>query len=116
LIQDTSRNVKISLTQADHGIVNKSTNEKTGNCKNIYLFRKYAYTFRTVRIYATLYERDRIISNNKVTKSKKYRKMEWCINVKKKKKGLHALERNVKNKCTNDVLVLRIFKYVIIEM
>jgi DNA repair exonuclease SbcCD ATPase subunit len=83
LIQDTSRNVEISPTQADYGVIIESTNENTCNCKNIYLFRKYAYTLRTDRMDITVYEKDRSISNNKVTKYKKYRKLEWCINVKK---------------------------------
>jgi hypothetical protein len=84
LIQDKTSNIQISPTQADHGIVNEGTNEKTGNCKNIYLFRKSAYTFRIARKDTTLYMRDKFISYNKVTKYKKCRKLEWCINVKKR--------------------------------
>jgi hypothetical protein len=97
-------NIKISPTQADHGVVNESTNEKTSNCKCIYLFKEYVYTFRTVRIDVTVYERDKVISYDKVTRYKKCRKMEWC-----KKKYVQTEKRN-------EVIVLRILKYVITEM
>jgi hypothetical protein len=87
LIQDKTSNNQISPAEADHGIVIKSTDENTLNCKSIYLFTKYGYacSSRTVRIDITVYERDRIISYNKVTKYKKYRRLEWCINSKRKK-------------------------------
>jgi hypothetical protein len=108
LIQDKSRNIQISPTQADHGIVIKSTNENTLNCKSIYLFTNYgnAYNSRTVRIDITVYERDRIISYNKVTKYKKYRRLEWCMNVKK----IVASSIRDRNLCNNNVFLLK--KYV----
>jgi hypothetical protein len=75
----------ISTTQANYGVTSESTIEKTHDYKSICMFTKYAYTFKTVRIYATLHEKDKVISYNKVTKYKKYRTMEWCINVKREK-------------------------------
>jgi hypothetical protein len=91
LIQDKTNNNQISPAEADHGIVIKSTNENTLNCKSIYLFTKYGYacSSRTVRIDITVYERDRIISYNKVTKYKKYRRLEWCINSKRNKSNMY---------------------------
>jgi hypothetical protein len=85
LIQDKTRNIKISPTQASHEVVNESTKEKTSNCENtsICMFTKYVYTFRTARRYTTPYEKDRVINNDKVKRNKKCRKLEWCINDKK---------------------------------
>jgi hypothetical protein len=82
LILNKSRNVHISFTQAYHGVIN----ENILNCKSIYLFENYGYAYnsRTVRIDITVYEKDRIISHNKVTKYKKCKRLEWCINVKEK--------------------------------
>jgi hypothetical protein len=52
LIQDKTSNSQISPAEADHGIVIKSTDENTLNCKTIYLFTKYGYacSSRTVRL------------------------------------------------------------------
>jgi hypothetical protein len=37
-IQDKSSNICISPTQANYGVINESTHERTGNYKSIYIY------------------------------------------------------------------------------
>jgi hypothetical protein len=80
LVQNKGSSFQISPTQVDP----KITTKKTSNYKCICMFTKYAYNFRTARRKTTLYERDKFMSYKKVTKYKKCKKLEWCINVKRK--------------------------------
>jgi predicted nuclease with TOPRIM domain len=100
-IQDTSASTQISPIQTDYGIINVGTNKKTRDYKCICPFRKYAYSFRTVIIDITGYERDRVVNNDKVKRSKKCKRLEWCINVKKRKMLEYVTEKK------NYVIVLR---------
>jgi prefoldin subunit 5 len=108
-VPDKSRSICISTTQANYEVTSKITRKRTSDYKCICLFRKYACTFRTVRKYATLYERDRVINNDIVKRYKKCKRLEWCINVKKRKMLVHIGEKEICNS-------IKIFKYVIIVM
>jgi hypothetical protein len=107
-IQDKHSSIQSSPT--NYGIINERTNERTGDCKNIDLFKKigyantqaralwadkitqektsnckkYACNVITVITDVTVHEKDRGINNDKVKRYKKCRKLEWCINVRKK--------------------------------
>jgi hypothetical protein len=93
LVQNESSGFQISLTQADQKATNGITRERTHAYKSICLFMKYAYNFITVIIDITVYERDRVINNYKMKRNKKYRRLEWCINVKEKDVGTRNLKK-----------------------